>query len=396
MTVASPEPGQREAPLVLYVDDERANRIVFEQSLATEFQIVSVEDGPAALKVLEQRSDVAVVVTDMRMPKMSGEDLLRIVKEKYPRTVRIVITAYSDIDPILRAINEGLVARYIVKPWQREEVIQVLRWGVEAWNFGKDAVELQRRLIETERLATIGRFASMFVHDLRTPLSSALLNLGMIGEQIVPQLRDAISDADLDPAVHDQLGVIVEELERSHHQIDLALATLKDFLAAMNQFGKPNAPPRGPVETDPLPIVRHAMSVCQSLAMKLHAQIDYRGPTTLPHVRMSATELTQVLINLLANGAQAVAARGVANGYVSIEAHPRGDELELRVHDEGVGMPPEVLNRVGTPFFTTRSEGTGLGLAQCQRLIGTAGGRLSIESEPGVGTTVTIILPTAA
>ena len=381
-------------PLVLYVDDELGNRVVFEQSLASEFNIRSVPDGPAALAVLEQE-EVAVVVTDMRMPKMSGEELLRIVKEKYPRTVRIVLTAYSDIDPILRAINEGLVARYIVKPWQREEVVQVLRWGVEAWNFGKDAVELQRRLIETERLATIGRFASMFVHDLRTPLSSALLNLGMIGEQLVPQLRDAIADAPLDARTHDELSTIVEEIERSHHQIDLALATLKDFLSAMNAFAKGNRQ-QGPVETDPLPIVRHAMSVCQSLAMKLHAQIDYRGPTTLPHVRMSPTELTQVLINLLANGAQAVAARGLANGYVSIEALARGDELELRVHDEGVGMPPEVLSRVGTPFFTTRSEGTGLGIAQCQRLVGTAGGRLQIESEPGVGTTVTIILPTAA
>ncbi len=384
---------------MLYVDDERGNRVVFEQSLGTEFPIVAVADGQEALGVLDKR-DVAVVVTDMRMPKMSGEELLRIVKEKYPRTVRIVLTAYSDIDPILRAINEGLVARYIIKPWQREEVVQVLRWGVEAWNFGKDAVELQRRLIETERLATIGRFASMFVHDLRTPLSSALLNLGMIGDQIVPQLRDAIADADtdIDPSVGDQLTSIVDELERSHHQIDLALATLKDFLAAMNQFAKPpsSSARRVPADTDPLPIVRHAMSVCQSLAMKLHAQIDYRGPTSLPHVRMAPTELTQVLINLLANGAQAVAARGVQNGYVSIEARPRADELELRVHDEGVGMSPEVLNRVGTPFFTTRSDGTGLGIAQCQRLVGTAGGRLHIESEPGVGTTVTIILPTAA
>jgi signal transduction histidine kinase len=59
-------------------------------------------------------------------------------------------------------------------------------------------------------------------------------------------------------------------------------------------------------------------------------------------------------------------------------------------------MPPEVLARVGTPFFTTRREGTGLGLAQCQRLIGTAGGRFRIESEQGVGTKVTITLPTAA
>jgi signal transduction histidine kinase len=70
--------------------------------------------------------------------------------------------------------------------------------------------------------------------------------------------------------------------------------------------------------------------------------------------------------------------------------------LELKVRDEGVGMAPDVLKRVGTPWFTTRKEGTGLGLANCQRLVGSAGGRLRIESEQGVGTTVTILLPTAA
>jgi signal transduction histidine kinase len=70
--------------------------------------------------------------------------------------------------------------------------------------------------------------------------------------------------------------------------------------------------------------------------------------------------------------------------------------LELQIRDDGIGMAPEVLSRVGTPFFTTRSEGTGLGLAQCQRLVGTVGGRFRIESERGIGTTVTIILPIAA
>jgi signal transduction histidine kinase len=389
------EPSQpRPGPLVLYVDDEDGNRVVFEQSLMAEFAIRTCPDGATALRLLDE-FDVAVLVTDMRMPTMTGDELLRIAKEKYPRTVRMVITAYTDVEPILRSINEGLVARYLIKPWQHEELVQVLRWGVEAWNFGKDAVELQRRLIETERLATIGRFASMFVHDLRTPLTSAMLNLSVMLEQEAPHLRDVLANARLELVDQQQALELLDDIERHGTEIATALQMLKDFLGAMNQFGKPPKKEVGPPDTDPLPIVRHAISVCHQLAIKSHAQLDYRGPNELPHVRMSATELTQVLINLLSNGAQAVAARGLQNGYVSIEARPQGDELMLRVLDQGVGMPPEILNRVGTPFFTTRSEGTGLGIAQCQRLVGTAGGRFMIESEVGVGTTVTIILPTA-
>jgi len=79
-----------------------------------------------------------------------------------PRIVRIVLTAYSDIEPMLRAINEGLVARYTVKPWVAEEMSQVLRWGVEAFNFGKTPSSSSAPARD-QRLATVGRFAQMFV-----------------------------------------------------------------------------------------------------------------------------------------------------------------------------------------------------------------------------------------
>src|SRR6185503_20035556 len=124
-------------PLVLYVDDERGNRVVFETSMKAEFNVRVASEPQEALEILEA-NDVAVIVTDMRMPTMSGEELLRIAKERWPQSIRMVVTAYSDIDPILRAINEGLVARYIIKPWVRTELMQVLRWATEAWAMGRD------------------------------------------------------------------------------------------------------------------------------------------------------------------------------------------------------------------------------------------------------------------
>jgi len=392
----SPVTQDRPGPVVLYVDDEHGNRVVFEQSLRSEFpEIRTAQDGPSALRVFEE-ADVAVVVTDMRMPGMSGEELLKIVMSKYPATMRVVVTAYSDIDPILRAINDGLVARYMIKPWNHDELVHILRWAVETWTFGRDHAELQKRLLQTERLATIGMFAEMFMHDLRTPVNSAMLNHDMIGEMHVPKLEQVLRTVQLAPEVRAEIDEVIGDLRRSQSDVAVALGMAKDFLASMSEFGKPSKPGEKPPEADPLAIVRHSVTVCQSLAMKHNAQIDYRMPTTLPHVRITPVALTQILVNLLQNGTQAVAARGLKNGQVSIVARARIDEVELRVHDQGVGMPPDVLSRVGTPFFTTKTEGTGLGLAQCQRLVGTAGGRLQIESEPGVGTTVTIILPTAA
>jgi signal transduction histidine kinase len=390
-------PSYRNGPLVLYVDDERGNRIVFEQSLNSEFNLRTAAGAAEALELLDQH-EVAAVVSDMRMPSMSGEELLRIVRERHPQVIRMVVTAYADVEPILRAINEGLVARYIVKPWIRAELVQVLRWAIEAWTFSRDSAALHRRLLETERLATLGSIASMLVHDLKQPLMSLLVNVEHLRElaNAAPLLRDALLQAPIPTAQRARLIELVDDLDPVTTDLKTSGTHLSELISGLRELGKPRDPKNPTTATDPLPIVRHAMAVCQELAIPARASIGYDGPGELPPVRMSATELTQVLINVVANGAQAVAARGVPHGKVSIVARPDADMLELQIRDDGVGMAPDVLSRVGTPFFTTRPDGTGLGLAQCQRLVGTAGGRFRIESERGIGTTVTIILPTAA
>jgi two-component system response regulator PhcR len=387
----------RSGPLVLYVDDERGNRVVFEQSLNAEFNLITAQSADEALAVIESHQ-VAVVVSDMRMPSMAGDELLRIVKERHPQVIRMVVTAYADVDPILRAINEGLVARYIIKPWIRAELVQVLRWAIEAWTFTRDSAALNRRLLETERLATLGSIAGMVVHDLKQPLMSLLVNVEHLRElaAAAPILHDALLHAPIAPAQRARLVELVEDLDPVTADLRTSGLHLSELISGLRELGRPRDPNDPTMTTDPVPIVRHAMAVCQELAIPIRASIGYEGPRELPRVRMSATELTQVLINVVANGAQAVAARGVPHGKISIVARTDSDMLELQIRDDGVGMAPDVLTRVGTPFFTTRPDGTGLGLAQCQRLIGTAGGRFRIESERGIGTTVTIILPTAA
>jgi two-component system response regulator PhcR len=394
--MSAPTPS-RTGPLILYVDDERGNRIVFEQSLNSEFNLLTAQHATEALELLEA-NDVAVIVSDMRMPSMSGDELLRIVKERYPGVIRMVVTAYADVDPILRAINEGLVARYIIKPWIRTELVQVLRWAIEAWTFSRDSAALHRRLLETERLATLGSIAGMLVHDLKQPLMSLLVNVEHLRElaNAAPILHDVLRQAPIAPAQRARLMELVEDLDPLTTDLKASGMHLSEMISGLRELGRPRDPSRAITPTDPLPIVRHAMAVCQELAIPARASIGYEGPRALPLVRMSATELTQVLINVVANGAQAVAARGVPHGRVSIVARADADMLELQIRDDGVGMTPEELGRVGTPFFTTRPEGTGLGLAQCQRLVGTVGGRFRIDSEHGIGTTVTIVLPTAA
>jgi len=385
------------APLVLYVDDERPNRIVFEQSVKTEFRIKTAPDAKTALEMLAVE-DAAVLVTDIRMPEMDGLDLLRIVKQRHPQTLRMVITAFSDIDPILKAINEGLVARYIIKPFDRDEVMQALRWGTELWSFGQASAELLRRILQTERLASLGGLAALYVHDLRTPINSVTANLDELRAiaESTPALHEAIAQAPIDDRVKARLLQKVDDTPELVSDIKEGMQLIQGMLGGLWDFIRPPATMSERPVIDPLPVIRQTLSMYQKLTIYAEAHIGYRGPTQLPSVRMSPVALTQVLLNLVGNAAQAVIARREPNRSVAIDARPAGDMLELLIRDEGVGMPPEVLRKIGTPYFTTRAEGTGLGIANCHRLVGSAGGRIKIESEPGVGTTVTLLLPIAA
>ncbi len=387
---------QPSAPLVVYVDDERPNRIVFEQSLKAEFRIKTLPDAKSALEVMALE-EVAVLVTDVRMAEMDGLELVRIAKERHPQTLRMVITAFSDIDPIVRAINEGLVARYIIKPWERTELMQVLRWATELWSFGKQSAEVLRRMLENERLATIGGLTALYLHDMRTPLGVAKAAISELRALVdaTPELRSAIEKSGVDANVKATLLAsvanapeLIDDLYKSTEQTIGMVLDLHDFVS-----GK--APKERPV-IDPLPVIHHILHMFGRLENYRGANIGYVGPETLPAVRMSPIALAQVLQNLVGNAAQAVIARNEGPLRVAIEAHSSGDMLEVRVRDEGVGMPPEVLRKIGTPYFTTRAEGTGLGIANCQRLVGSAGGRLKIESQLGIGTTVTLLLPIAA
>src|ERR1700733_10620841 len=293
-----PNTPARPGPLVLSVDDERGNRVVFEQSLSAEFNVVTAQHAAEALEMLAV-NDVAVIVSDMRMPAMSGDELLRIVKEKYPQIIRMVVTAYADVEPILRAINEGLVARYIVKPWIRTELVQVLRWAIEAWTFSRDSAALHRRLLETERLATLGSIAGMLVHDLKQPLMSLLVNVEHLRELANASmiLHDALLHAPIPATQRARLIELVEDLDPVTTDLKTSGTHLSELISGLRELGKPRDPRNPTTATDPLPIVRHAMTVCQELAIPARASIGYDGPGELPRVRMSATELTQVLIN---------------------------------------------------------------------------------------------------
>ncbi len=381
--------------LIVYVDDERPNRIVFEQSFGARFNVRALPSGQAALELLRNET-AAALITDQRMPDMTGHELLVKAKQLYPEMVRVVITAYSDLDPILAAVNEGLVARYIIKPWDRAEVEQILLWSLEAFTLGRQKSALQLRLMQTERLVTLGSMAAAVLHDLHQPLTNLTVNVERLAEhgKSIAKLKSVLEEAGASLPKKDRtlLHDLVGELPDLSRDLLMSCNVMTNMTVGLKQFLKSEPKPE-PSGVDPAPIIQYAIGVCRETAVRARGRISYEGPVSLPKVRIGGTELTQVLINVVANGAQALLARNKSGGRVVVSAADVGKDVQLTVDDNGTGMSPEILGKVGTPFFSTRPEGTGLGVAQCRRLVEGAGGSFKIESVEGQGTTVTFTLP---
>lgn len=130
----------REYP-VLYVDDERENLRIFELSFRREFQILTARDAQEGLALLAQHP-VALVLSDHKMPGMSGVDFLARVKDLDARTVRILVTAYGDVQTLEAAINNGAVYRFVAKPWNPDEMRVTLKRGIETYALERERGQL--------------------------------------------------------------------------------------------------------------------------------------------------------------------------------------------------------------------------------------------------------------
>jgi signal transduction histidine kinase len=230
---------------------------------------------------------------------------------------------------------------------------------------------------------------------VKTPLNGVGLNaerLDDLRKHLQPLLdagegrKTPISDGERKVLreLSDELPDIIQTLNASVQQI-------RDLVT---RFG-PTIDDDDSATVDPLPVIEHAITVCRGEIRRARGQVKYDGPANLPKVKFGQVELAQVLINLIANAVHAVGERRERGGRVVVKAEPMAGAVAFSVTDDGIGMTPEVLERVGTAFFSTRREGTGLGVAQCKRLIGRQGGDLQIESTPGRGTIVRFTLKRA-
>ena len=226
--------------------------------------------------------------------------------------------------------------------------------------------KMQRQLIQTEKLSSLGQLAAGIAHEINNPLTSVM----GFAELLLRKIKD--------DSASDFLHKIVSNAER----IKRILLDLKDFyVPSKNRMGHVNI---NRIIENAIPIARvHPEAAGITITKSLE--------TNLPELHCDENQILQVLINLFINAFQAMP----NGGRVTIESAVRGRSVVVSVADTGVGIPAENVDRIFDPFFTTKSDwkGTGLGLSVCYTIVDNHGGEIDVRSQIGEGTTFRVKLP---
>jgi two-component system sensor histidine kinase DctS len=247
----------------------------------------------------------------------------------------------------------------------------------------------QERLQATARLATVGEMASLLSHELNQPLAAissyATGSLNLIGQQ-------QRSPSQSGPSNLSDLQMALERIAAQANRAGKVINSVHDFVRRRDQARE---------SVRPSAIIDAVLPLVQLQARKLHVRLDVQIDDFLRNVICDRTMVEQVLLNLARNGMQAMDHPSCLNRVLTIHVkaaatHGAQDWIAFEVIDEGIGISEEVAQHLFTPFFTTKSEGMGLGLSLCRTVVEQHGGHLSFEPFLPRGTLFRFTLPTQA
>ena len=407
--------------MVVFADDSSTQRALVKALLGALYQVELAADGEAALGVI-RASRPDVILSDLRMPGISGEELLREVKAD-PELRRIpFILITGEAQAALRTMDLG-ADDFLRKPYGPEElrvrVAAAIRGyrtyreleaqHVELFQVHQESKRLEVELRQAQKLEAVGRLAAGIAHEINTPIQFIGDNTAFLADafeglmELLARQHHALASLAPPPEVLEGLARVERELEVAYllEQVPQTIARTREgvqrvgtIVRAMKEFAHPDQ--KDMVAVDLNRALQATLEVARS-EYKLVAVVE-TDFQELPAVMCHSGDVNQVFLNVIVNAAHAIADRvkgSGAKGTIRVATAAAGEAVLVSVSDTGAGIPEAVRHQIFEPFFTTKEvgRGTGQGLAIARSVVEKHHGAIDFDTEVGKGTTFRIRLP---
>jgi two-component system, sensor histidine kinase and response regulator len=399
---------------ILYVDDEEANLNVFKAAYKWDYRIFTAVSAAQGLAIMEA-NPIDLVISDQRMPDMDGVDFLKLITPKYPNTVKILLTGYSEPEVIITAINECGIYRYMTKPWDDTEMRLSLQKALETYSLKLRNEQLIKALQEAkaeleqrveERTAEVRRqneeiaqqkeeitanyellveamrekngIIGVVAHDLQAPLR----RIGGLVELI------KLTDSSEERVTY--FGLLQKETSQGIRLVQNILYAEK--LEELHEE----------LVVEPVDLAQITKAVVQkyeTLAAKKNITILVEQANGAIWASASADYLSRVLDNLVSNAVKFSPENRMSQ--ISVRLGKEADKAKIQVQDQGPGFSEDDKKKMFKRFQklsaqpTGGESSTGLGLSIIKTLVDKMNGDVMVESEPDQGAIFTVLLPAA-
>ena len=376
---------------ILYVDDEEKSLKYFARAFGDTFRILTASNAQDGLKLIQQHgAEIGVLMTDQRMPGEKGIWLLEQSRQLHPNMIRMLATAYSDMEAAIAAVNTGAIYRYVTKPWDPEQMEQTLKRALEFFLVARERDQLLHEkmsvlhnMMIADRIVSLGLLAAGLSHHIRNSLVAVKTFLDLAPAKMAEEKisADGLRNPDFWKDYHQNVQNQIEKINN----------LLKDLWVASE---KPA------VEFNDIVQVAEVVAfTIDSLKAELAAksiEVVNDVPVSLPELKVNRPKFCR-LFNLLFRDEIANLPVGsrVTLSAETVSLGPDKKGIQIQVSDNGPGLPQEALRLVFDPFVV-RSDSPmeyGIHLMACYFIVHHHGGRIEARNETGMGTIFTIRLP---
>jgi signal transduction histidine kinase len=355
---------------ILIIDDEEIVLDSCKQILkGSSHRIATATNGTLGLNLLNEFHPDLVYV-DLKMPGISGLDVIEKVHEFDPTIVTIVITGYATVSSAVEAMKNGAYD-FLPKPFTPDEFRLITQRGLDRRSLILETIALKR---EKEMLRE--QFAAIVSHELKSPLSAVQQNLFFLMDELSGQLTE------------DQ----IQRFERMKIKINDLIEMIHTWLRVLSV--DVNKIKEKFKATEVKSIISKSLESVQPHAIRKDIELSSSIKEPLGCVNGDEGTLVEVVVNILGNAIKF----SRTGGQVSLHAEKVGEEIQISATDHGIGIAKEDLPYIFNDFYVKRSDqiaeqSSGLGLAIARRIVEVHGGFVSVESELGKGSTFVIHLP---